>query len=182
MSNIFISDKIKKNNFHLKYKPNSILTIKDNCNISGLNVFLGDFSKLFIEENCSINGEIRVGYKSSVYIGKNTTIASNISITAYEMSEVFIGEDCMFSHNCIVRASDGHYIYDEYGNRINPSKSIKIENHVWFGLNSIVLKGVNVGTGSVIGIGTIVTHDIPASSVAVGNPAKVVKTGIKWSR
>lgn len=50
-----------------------------------------------------------------------------------------------------------------------------IGNDVWIGTNAIILKGVNVGTGAVIGAGTIVTKDVPPYSVVVGVPGKVIK-------
>ena len=52
---------------------------------------------------------------------------------------------------------------------------IKIENNVWIGANSVVLPGVQIGNHSVIGAGSIITKDIPPYSVAVGNPARIVK-------
>ena len=52
---------------------------------------------------------------------------------------------------------------------------IKIENDVWIGANSVVLPGVQIGNHSVIGAGSIITKDIPPYSVAVGNPARIVK-------
>lgn len=58
---------------------------------------------------------------------------------------------------------------DEYG------KPITIGDNCWLGGNVIVLPGVNIGSGSVIGAGSVVTHDIPPSSLAYGNPAKVVR-------
>ena len=52
---------------------------------------------------------------------------------------------------------------------------IKIENNVWIGAHSVVLPGVQIGNHSVIGAGSIITKDIPPYSVAVGNPARIVK-------
>ena len=52
---------------------------------------------------------------------------------------------------------------------------INIENDVWIGANSVVLPGVQIGNHSVIGAGSIITKDIPPYSVAVGNPARIVK-------
>ena len=53
---------------------------------------------------------------------------------------------------------------------------ITVEDNVWFGGGVTVLPGVTIGENSVIGAGAVVTRDIPANSVAVGNPAKVIKT------
>lgn len=103
-------------------------------------------------------------------------------MTAYENTSILIDEDCMFSHNVIIRTSDGHYIFDEQNNRINPSKSIKIGKHVWISMNCTILKGVTIGDGAIIGIGSIVTHDIDSCCIAVGIPAKIIKKNIHWKR
>jgi len=51
---------------------------------------------------------------------------------------------------------------------------IIIEDHVFIGMNSLILKGVTIGRGSVIGAGSVVTRDVPPGRIAAGNPAKVV--------
>lgn len=58
------------------------------------------------------------------------------------------------------------------------SKSVSIEDDVWLGYNVTVLPGVTIGKGSVIGAGSVVCSDIPPYSIAVGNPAKVIKRRI----
>ena len=55
------------------------------------------------------------------------------------------------------------------------SRAIKIGNHSWIGMHSIVLKGVQIGEGAIIAAGSVVTRDVPAWSVVAGNPAKPVK-------
>ena len=55
------------------------------------------------------------------------------------------------------------------------SLPIHIGNKVWIGANSVVLPGVTIGDNSVIGAGSIVTRDIPANVVAVGNPCRVLR-------
>ena len=52
----------------------------------------------------------------------------------------------------------------------------------WLGANTTILKGVNIHSNSIIGIGSIVTKDIPTNSLAIGIPAKVKKTNVSWSR
>lgn len=54
-------------------------------------------------------------------------------------------------------------------------RPVTIGNKVWVGFNSIVLCGVAIGEGAVIGAGSVVTRDIPAWTVAAGNPARVIK-------
>ena len=75
--------------------------------------------------------------------------------------------------------SDGHPIFQN-NVRINFAKDILIEKHTWIGDNVTILKGVHIGEGCVIGINSTVVKDIQAKSVAVGNPAKVVKENIEW--
>ena len=125
---------------------------------------------------------MRCGFKSTIIVHKNTTFASNVHMTAYENTSILIDEDCMFSHNVIIRTSDGHYIFDEQNNRINPSKSIKIGKHVWVSMNTTIIKGGTIGDGAVIGIGSIVTHDIDSCCIAAGIPAKIIKKNIHWKR
>ena len=88
----------------------------------------------------------------------------------------------MFSNTIVIRTSDSHPIYNGEGNRINPAKSIQIGDHVWIAPNSKVMKGVTIGDGSIIGSDTMVTKDLPSNVLAVGHPAKVVKTDVHWSR
>lgn len=62
----------------------------------------------------------------------------------------------------------------------NMTKPVVIEDHVWIGAGSTILKGVTLGAGSIIGAGSVVTKDVLSNTVVAGNPAKVIKTGVKW--
>ena len=88
----------------------------------------------------------------------------------------------MFSNSIIIRTSDDHPIYEIGTNkRINPAKSVIIGDHVWICPQVTIMKGAKVGKGSIIGSCSIVTKNIPDNSLAVGYPAKVVKTKIQWN-
>ena len=58
----------------------------------------------------------------------------------------------------------------------SPPRSVSVQTGAWIGAGAIILPGVSIGRNSVIGAGAIVTKDIPPFSVAVGNPARVIKT------
>jgi len=62
------------------------------------------------------------------------------------------------------------------------AKPIVIENNVWIGFKATILKGVKIGAGAIIGAHACVTTDIPPNSIAVGNPAKVIRENILWKR
>jgi len=60
------------------------------------------------------------------------------------------------------------------------TQPISIGNHVWIGINATILKGVTIGDGAIIAAGAVVTRDIPASCMAAGVPASVIKNNISW--
>jgi acetyltransferase-like isoleucine patch superfamily enzyme len=64
----------------------------------------------------------------------------------------------------------------KYCDFINSSGRVTIGSNIVFGTNCIVLKGVEIGDNCIIGAGSIIAKDIPANSVAVGRPAKVICT------
>ena len=55
------------------------------------------------------------------------------------------------------------------------SKPITIEDNVWIGENAVILKGVQIGRGSIIACNAVVTKDVPPYTIAAGNPARIVK-------
>ena len=71
----------------------------------------------------------------------------------------------------IISANHDHNDYD----KVLPSKPVKIGSNSWVGSNAVILPGVEIGENVTIGAGSIVTKDIPANTVAVGNPCKVIK-------
>ena len=120
------------------------------------------------------------GDGNTVIIGDNTIFDGNDLIVCAEGTKCVIGSDCIIASKVHIRTTDQHNIYNQHDERVNPSKNTCVGNHVWLGDSVVVMKGTSIGDGSIIGLGSIVCHDIPNDSVAVGTPARVVKTNVYW--
>ena len=122
------------------------------------------------------------GDNNSVNISSNVTFDQNVLLVVCEGTRVDIGEDCIFANGVTIRTSDQHAIYNNDNMRINKAKNVKIGNHVWLGAHVIVMKGTEVGDGSVIGMNSMITKNIPINCIAVGTPAKPIKHNIHWNK
>ena len=87
-----------------------------------------------------------------------------------------IGENVFIHKGMVIMMHDwaGWCFIRTHNDFIPSHAKVKIGNNVWFGENVCVCKGVTIGDNSIIGIGSVVTKDIPANSVAAGVPAKVI--------
>jgi len=148
--------------------------------VSGVNNYIK------LAPDIKVNGVLRIyisGCGSQITIGKDCTFQGLSRVFVHETSSILIGNDCMFSDNIFITSSDMHPIHDDSGDRINKASSIKIGDHVWLCMDARILKGVNLGKGSIVGLGAIVTSGTYQDRIILaGNPAKIVKTGISWSR
>lgn len=96
-----------------------------------------------------------------------------------------VGKDCMISENVVFQTGDGHTLVDlDRRESINQQpSSIRIGDHCWLGRNSVVLasgREISMGSGSVLGLGSILTRTIPSTSLAVGSPARVLRSRVSW--
>jgi acetyltransferase-like isoleucine patch superfamily enzyme len=120
------------------------------------------------------NIEISVKENAKLTIGKNTYINKNTIIRCYK--KISIGDNCAISYNINISDWGGYDVYPV----TNKEKIVKIGNNCWIGNNVNILGGVIIGNNVVIGAGSIVTKNIPDNSLAVGNPAKVIRKIEKW--
>lgn len=140
---------------------------------------------LEIDESCQIDGSIIFDRENaSVVIGKR--VFMNGTIIAAE--KVSLGSDILVSWGVTIVDHDSHstsfskrtddvLLWREHKKDWSPVKisPVTIGDKVWIGFNSIILCGITIGEGAVIGAGSVVTHDIPAWSVAAGNPARIIR-------
>ena len=172
-----------KNKIKVAGKNNKIL-IEGSIKISKTNIVIkGNNNTLHVKDGAKINGSFLeiVGDNCSIIIGKNSIIGDGCYLSAKEENiTLTIGNECMLSRNAKLMTSDGHPIFQE-GKIINCAKDIALGDKVWIADNVVVLKGVEIGNGCVIGIGSVLTKSIPGNSIAAGNPAKVIKENINWN-
>jgi acetyltransferase-like isoleucine patch superfamily enzyme len=88
-----------------------------------------------------------------------------------------MGDYVMLAQNIVISGLNHGYEDVTLAPRLQKvvTRQIIIEDNVWIGANSVVTAGVTIGKHAVIGAGSVVTKDIPPFSVAVGNPARVIK-------
>jgi acetyltransferase-like isoleucine patch superfamily enzyme len=161
--NILISPSAKLRNCRIRIAgEGNQLIIGDNVRLRGVHIELdGQDCQLRIEENC--------------VIGAGCYLSSREKKTS-----LVLGQGCMLSRNVKIMTSDGHDI-SKHNQRINVAQSIHIGSRVWLTDNVTVLKGVTIGDGSVVGINSTLTKNVPNNAIAAGNPAKVVASDISWS-
>ncbi len=114
---------------------------------------------------------IHFAYGCNTHFGHH--VYANFNFTAVDDGELRVGNYVMFAPNVCITTT-GHPVHPSYRDvGAQFSLPVVIEDHVWIGANVVIMPGVTIGENSVIGAGSVVTHDIPANVVAFGAPCKV---------
>lgn len=148
-----------------------------------ITIFVGaDGAEVQIGNGVAGNYDIRLWKNSSIRIGDETTCNEGRFIC--QNSSIDIGRDCMFSDQIIIQSADQHGIVDLVsGSIVNDGfKKVMIGDHVWLGRAVSIMHGAEIGSGSIVGFGSLVNKQIPDNSLAVGVPAEVVKREVTWTR
>lgn len=118
-----------------------------------------------------------------IRIGGDTTV-EGAYLLVDEAASIDIGRDCMLSTDILIRTGDKHSILDMHsGQRLNPSRDVRIGDRVWIGRGVQVLKGTVLHPESVVGACSVVSRAFDEGNcVVAGVPARVVKQGIRWDR
>ena len=124
-------------------------------------------------EEAFIKPPLFVDYGENLSIGARTFV--NYNLTALDVAPITIGEDCQIGPSVQLLTPTHPIEPQPRQDKLEAAKPIVIEDNVWLGGGAIVCPGVTIGRNSVIGAGAVVTKDIPANVVAVGNPARVVR-------
>lgn len=157
-----------------KIKISKNCLVGDNCLINAE----GESGGIFIGDNVEVARNTMIRSRGGIIeVGEGTGISSYCHISSIA-TKVKLGKNVLIASYCYI-IGGGTYGFDRLDVPINaqkkPGKGIVIGDDVWLGAGVYVLDGNNIGTGSVIGAGAVVTKDIPKYSVAVGVPAKVIR-------
>ena len=139
-------------------------------------------SRLVIGERTVISPGASV--QGNVHIGHDSSVQSDTFIVGYggkddEKGRITIGNYVRIAGHCMIVGANHRFDRLDipiHQQGMSEPKGVVIEDDVWIASNCVLLPGVRIGTGSVVGAGSIVTKDIPPRSIAVGNPAHVIRT------
>lgn len=158
------------------------IEIGSGCQFFGVPHFSRErFSTIQIGENCTFRSDhtsnlIGVNHKcilSTLKEGAIIKIGNNSGFSGATIGaakKIVIGNNVLCGANSIITDTDWHSERSS-----NLPRPVIIEDNVWIGVNTVILKGVTIGKNSVIGASSLVVKDIPANVIAGGNPCKVLK-------
>jgi acetyltransferase-like isoleucine patch superfamily enzyme len=136
--------------------------------------FYSDCEKLDLGSKVNISSSSMFRY-GQISIGDNSFIGERCILMATKGGGITIGKNVMISSDCFI--ADCNHGLSPSGPMIQQpisSKEVDIEDDVWIGTHSCILKGVHIGHGAVVGANSTVTHDVLANSIVAGTPAKPI--------
>lgn len=127
-----------------------------------------------IGENCYIEPPLHANWGGHhVHFGNN--VYANFNLTLVDDTHIYVGDCTMFAPNVTV-ATAGHPIDPDLRSKAYQyNMPVHIGRNCWIGAGALIMPGVTIGDNTVIGAGSVVTKDIPANVVAVGNPCRVMR-------
>lgn len=157
----------------------------------GSTIVIGKNVRMLSSFSSNLHGLNRKCMISSLTRNGKITIGNDVGLSGVIIAcadKISIGNRAMIGANTTISDTDSHAINYQYRHPKNfgfdtkifkepvRTKEIIIEDDVFIGMHSLILKGSYIGKGSVIGAGSIVTGYIPPNTIAIGQPAKVIRT------
>lgn len=139
--------------------------------------------ELFAEigEECYIEPPLHANWGGHhVHFGKN--VYANFNLTLVDDTHIYVGDYTMIGPNVVI-ATGGHPLLPELREQgYQYNASVRIGRNCWLGAGVIIVPGITIGDNVVIGAGSVVTKDIPANVLAVGNPCRVLREISEYDR
>lgn len=152
--------------------------IDNSVSLGGENVFFQSKTsaiKIAAGTRLGKGTRISAGFKGTIEIGENVLLDDYCYVMAQE--KIIIGKNTQVAAFCYI--TDFNHRFDKRKKLITnqgyAKKPVVIEEDVWLGTHCVILSGVRIDRGCVVGAGSVVVKNIPAYSIAVGNPARVIK-------
>jgi maltose O-acetyltransferase len=124
-------------------------------------------------ESTVIRPPLYVDYGVHIRVGARTFV--NFGLVALDVAEITIGDDVQIGPNVELLTPVHPLEPGPRRNKLEAAKPIRVGNNVWLGGGAIVCPGVSIGENTVVGAGAVVTKDLPANVLAVGNPARAIR-------
>ena len=197
--NYFCKSVKRKKKYHIYPYRGTSIHIETNAEI----VLNGDFrfnarqddglkarSYLSMHENSRlmVGGFVTLSHGSLIRVNQNGIlefmgkVTANINLTIVCEQRIRIGDDTMMGHDVIIYDSDYHpieYLNEEFCTHTSP---VYIGDHVWIGTRAMIMKGSNIGSGSIIGANAYFTGIVPANTLVSCIPSRTVMRNVKWAR
>lgn len=123
--------------------------------------------------NCYIEPPFYCEYGSNIFVGDN--FYANMDCLFLDVCRIYIGKNVMLGPRVSLYTAAHPIDYEVRNELLEYGNEIIIGNNVWIGGSVVINPGVTIGCNSIIGSGSVVTKDIPANVIAVGNPCKVMR-------
>lgn len=142
---------------------------------------------LTLEENSTLHvtGTFNMYYDGEIWLYPHAELTlgagyMNAGAQIRCKERITIGDNCAIARNVLIMDFDAHTITYKDGSTNKVTSPITIGNSVWVGAGATILKGVTIGDNAIIGAGAVVTKDVPANTIVVGSPAKVIREHDGW--
>ena len=172
---------IKKTRIRIAGEDNTVSL--NHCDIYNANILLrGNGHRLIIEDGVTLyNVRIKIiGRNNIVHIGAGSSMGGGNIICGGTGIPVQIGNRSVIAEGTDIWASDTHSIFHD-NTLVNQPEPIHIGDNVWIGKDVAILKGVSIGDGAIVGMRSVITHDVPEKTLVAGSPAKMIRQGVSWS-
>lgn len=126
-----------------------------------------------VGEGVDIRPPLRVDYGHNITIGDGSWV--NFGLTALDVAPIVIGQDVLIGPNCSLYTAIHPTEPGPRRAKWESAAPITLGDNVWLGGSVVICPGVTIGENTIVGAGAVVTRDIPANSIAVGNPARVIR-------
>lgn len=159
-----VAKSAKLNAGGLQLKSGCQLTVGEQSQVLAAVVFDRENARISIGNRSFINGALIAA--ESIEIGDDVLISWNVTVVDHNSHAIAFSQRAEDAVNWLASKKDWSAV------KIAP---VKIYDKAWIGFNSIILKGITIGEGAIIGAGSVVTKDVPAWTIAAGNPARMIR-------